>query len=34
MSVRAANRMWEIPFAALARAGSEGTEIVFEDGGL
>lgn len=33
-SVRAANRMWEIPFAALARAGILGTEIFFENGGL
>ncbi|CZR66035.1 uncharacterized protein PAC_15936 [Phialocephala subalpina] len=33
-SVRAANRMWEIPFAALARAGIHGTEIFFENGGL
>lgn len=33
-SVRAANRMWEIPFAALARADIHGTEIPFENGGL
>jgi hypothetical protein len=33
-SARAANGMWEVPRAALNRAGIEGCEIDFEQGGL
>ncbi|KAK3938107.1 hypothetical protein QBC46DRAFT_266087 [Diplogelasinospora grovesii] len=33
-SVRAANRMWEVPEAALERAGIKGREIPFKNGGL
>ncbi|KAK1471332.1 hypothetical protein CABS01_16375 [Colletotrichum abscissum] len=33
-SVRAANRMWEVPLAKLERAGSEAREISFEQGGM
>jgi hypothetical protein len=32
-SFRAANGMWEVPRAALRRAGIEGPEIDFENGG-
>lgn len=32
-SVRAANGMWEVPRAALSRAGIEGSKIDFEQGG-
>ncbi|KAK1843039.1 hypothetical protein CCHR01_14344 [Colletotrichum chrysophilum] len=33
-SVRAANRMWEVPLAKLERAGSEAREVSFEQGGI
>ncbi|CZT10264.1 uncharacterized protein RAG0_14790 [Rhynchosporium agropyri] len=33
-TVRAANRLWEIPLAALTREGIGGTEIFYEHGGL
>ncbi|CRK32679.1 hypothetical protein BN1723_016300 [Verticillium longisporum] len=33
-SVRAANRMWEVPRARLELAGCEARDIQFEDGGL
>jgi hypothetical protein len=35
IGVRASNGLFEVPFAALERAGcSEGSSIVFEHGGL
>ncbi|KAI1157317.1 hypothetical protein F5B18DRAFT_666049 [Nemania serpens] len=33
-SVRAANRLWEVPYAALDKAGIHGTIVEFEEGGL